>query len=99
MTKSLSKTFQTTDTALQSHSQVCFKPATESGGEFLIADGERIFRDMDPDTLQTLVDRQVRISVSNLDLDVRAPPRTPRVWVHAKKCMQTLEDQQVRISV
>jgi len=49
---------------------VCFKPATESGGEFLIADGERIFRDMDPDTLQTLVDRQVRISVSNLDLDV-----------------------------
>jgi len=40
------------------------------GGEFFIADGERIFRDMDPEVLQTLIDRQVRISVSNLDLDV-----------------------------
>ena len=48
---------------------VCFKPATISGGEFLIADGERIFRDMDPEALQTLIDRKVRISVSNLDLD------------------------------
>merc|ERR1719313_1288596 len=25
---------------------VCFKPATVSGGEFMIADGEKIFRDM-----------------------------------------------------
>jgi len=49
---------------------VCFQPATISGGEFLIADGERIFRDMDPEVLQTLIDRKVRISVSNLDLDV-----------------------------
>jgi len=49
---------------------VCFQPATISGGEFLIADGERIFRDMDPEVLQTLLDRKVRISVSNLDLDV-----------------------------
>jgi hypothetical protein len=49
---------------------VCFKPATVSGGEFLIADGERIFRDLDPEVLQTLLDRKVRISVSNLDLDV-----------------------------
>lgn len=49
---------------------VCFQPATISGGEFLIADGERIFRDMDTSTLQTLMDRKVRISVSNLDLDV-----------------------------
>jgi len=48
---------------------VCFQPATVSGGEFLIADGERIFRDMDTDVLQKLVDRKVRISVSNLDLD------------------------------
>merc|ERR1719261_2191286 len=49
---------------------VCFKPATVSGGEFLIADGERIFRDLDPEVLQTLLDGKVRISVSNLDLDV-----------------------------
>lgn len=52
---------------------VCFKPATVSGGEFLIADGEAIFRDLDPKILQTLIDRQVRISVSNLDLDVLGP--------------------------
>ena len=49
---------------------VCFKPATISGGEFLIADGERIFRDMDTEALQMLINQQVRISVSNLDLDV-----------------------------
>jgi len=48
---------------------VCFQPATISGGEFMIADGARIFRDMDPEALQTLIDRKVRISVSNLDLD------------------------------
>jgi len=48
---------------------VCFSPASVSGGEFLIADGERIFRDMDPEALQTLLERKVRISVSNLDLD------------------------------
>jgi len=49
---------------------VCFKPATVSGGEFMIADGEKIFRDMPADILRTLLDREVRISVSNLDLDV-----------------------------
>jgi len=49
---------------------VCFQPATVSGGEFLIADGEKIFRDMDPEILELICDRQVRISVSNLDLDV-----------------------------
>jgi hypothetical protein len=49
---------------------VCFQNATISGGEFMIADGERIFRDLDAEVLQTLIDRQVRISVSNLDLDV-----------------------------
>jgi alpha-ketoglutarate-dependent taurine dioxygenase len=49
---------------------VCFQPATISGGEFLIADGERIFRDLDTAALQTLMERKVRISVSNLDLDV-----------------------------
>jgi hypothetical protein len=49
---------------------VCFKPATKWGGEFFIADGERILRDMDPEILQMLYDRKVRISAVNLDLDV-----------------------------
>jgi alpha-ketoglutarate-dependent taurine dioxygenase len=49
---------------------VCFKPATVSGGEFFIADAERIFRDMDTDVLKELIDRKIRISVSNLDLDL-----------------------------
>jgi len=49
---------------------VCFKQATVSGGEFLIADGEAILRDLDPEVLKTLYDRKVRISVTNLDLDV-----------------------------
>jgi len=49
---------------------VCFQPATVSGGEFFIADGEKIFRDMDPEIMELICERQVRISVSNLDLDV-----------------------------
>merc|ERR1719472_447307 len=49
---------------------VCFQPATVRGGEFFIADGERIFRDMDTEVLQKLCERRVRISVSNLDLDM-----------------------------
>ena len=49
---------------------VCFKPATEWGGEFFIADGERIFRDVPADVMKTLIEREIRISVSNLDLDV-----------------------------
>ena len=48
---------------------VCFKPATIKGGEFFICDGEKVFRDMDTEVLQQLCERQVRISVSNLDLD------------------------------
>ena len=39
---------------------VCFKPATKWGGEFFIADGERILRDMDPEILQMLYDRKAR---------------------------------------
>ena len=46
---------------------VCFQPATEEGGEFFIADGKAMVRDMDIDTLETLYSRKVRISVSNLD--------------------------------
>lgn len=49
---------------------VCFKPATEWGGEFFIADGERIFRDLDPEVLKAIVKSKVRISVSNLDFDI-----------------------------
>merc|ERR1719313_657621 len=49
---------------------VCFQPASVKGGEFFIADGEKIFRDMDTEVLKKLCERKVRISVSNLDLDV-----------------------------
>jgi len=48
---------------------VCFKPATESGGEFLIADAAQLLEDLDLDVAQRLYDRKIRISVSNLDLD------------------------------
>jgi hypothetical protein len=48
---------------------VCFNPATKSGGEFFIADGAKIFRDLRLDVLERLYNNQVRISVSNLDLD------------------------------
>jgi len=48
---------------------VCFKPATAGGGEFIIADGANIIRDMDKDVLRRLYERKVRISVSNLDLN------------------------------
>jgi len=48
---------------------VCFKPATEGGGEFIVADGAKIINDMDKDVLKRLYERKVRISVSNLDLN------------------------------
>jgi len=48
---------------------VCFKPASEGGGEFNIADGAKILNDLDKDVLKRICDRQVRISVSNLDLN------------------------------
>jgi Taurine catabolism dioxygenase TauD, TfdA family len=43
----------------------CFK-AAETGGEFLIADGRRIFRDLPSDLLATLYQRQIRYSVMEL---------------------------------
>jgi len=57
---------------------VCFKPATvdgesdaaKHGGEFFIADGERIFRDLDPAVLKELYEKKIRISAVNLDMDV-----------------------------
>jgi alpha-ketoglutarate-dependent taurine dioxygenase len=43
----------------------CFKPA-EVGGEFLIADGRRILRDLDTNLLKELYQRQIRYSVMEL---------------------------------
>ncbi|KAL3787461.1 hypothetical protein ACHAW5_008999 [Stephanodiscus triporus] len=44
---------------------VCFKPA-ETGGEFLIADGRKIFRDLDADVVGRLYGRGIRYSVMEL---------------------------------
>lgn len=52
---------------------VCFKKATGGGGRFLIADGAKILADMDEGLLKKIYDRQVRISVSNLDLPGGTP--------------------------
>jgi len=52
---------------------VCFQKATEGGGRFLVADGCAILAELDTDVLQRLYDRQIRISVSNLDI----PPSLP----------------------
>mmetsp|Transcript_31584 Transcript_31584/g.47738 ORF Transcript_31584/g.47738 Transcript_31584/m.47738 type:complete len:452 (-) Transcript_31584:229-1584(-) len=52
---------------------VCFQKATEGGGRFLVADGAAILAELDSDLLQKLYDRQIRISVSNLDI----PPELP----------------------
>jgi hypothetical protein len=48
---------------------VCFQPATESGGEFMIADAAKIARELDVDVAQRMYDKKIRISVSNLDMD------------------------------
>jgi len=52
---------------------VCFQRATEGGGRFLVADGAAILAELNPDLVQRLIDREVRISVSNLDI----PPSLP----------------------
>eukprot|EP00586_Coscinodiscus_wailesii_P019379 CAMPEP_0172498308 /NCGR_PEP_ID=MMETSP1066-20121228/112014_1 /TAXON_ID=671091 /ORGANISM="Coscinodiscus wailesii, Strain CCMP2513" /LENGTH=428 /DNA_ID=CAMNT_0013271533 /DNA_START=141 /DNA_END=1427 /DNA_ORIENTATION=- len=44
---------------------VCFK-AAETGGEFLIADGRAIFRDLDPALVEKLYNRSIRYSVMEL---------------------------------
>jgi len=53
---------------------VCFQKATEGGGRFLVADGAAILAELDTKVLQKLYDRQIRISVSNIDL----PPSFPQ---------------------
>eukprot|EP00980_Cylindrotheca_fusiformis_P008774 scaffold1869_cov122-Cylindrotheca_fusiformis.AAC.36 len=44
---------------------VCFK-AAEKGGEFIIADGRRMFQDLDPDVVEELYNRNIRYSVMEL---------------------------------
>jgi Taurine catabolism dioxygenase TauD, TfdA family len=44
---------------------VCFK-AAEIGGEFLIADGRKMFRDLSPDLVEELYTRGIRYSVMEL---------------------------------
>lgn len=51
---------------------VCFSPATVQGGEFLVADGAKILADLDPEVLQRIYAKKVRISVSNLDFNFLA---------------------------
>ena len=59
---------------------VCFK-AAETGGEFLVADGRRMFRDLDSDLVEELYNRQIRYSVMELPffgwVD-SLPARSPR---------------------
>ena len=52
---------------------VCFQKATEGGGRFLVADGAAILAEIDTEVLKRLYERELRISVSNLDL----PPSLP----------------------
>lgn len=44
---------------------VCFK-AAETGGEFLIADGRKMFRDLSPALVEELYNRGIRYSVMEL---------------------------------
>eukprot|EP00522_Entomoneis_paludosa_P011543 CAMPEP_0172455616 /NCGR_PEP_ID=MMETSP1065-20121228/12157_1 /TAXON_ID=265537 /ORGANISM="Amphiprora paludosa, Strain CCMP125" /LENGTH=422 /DNA_ID=CAMNT_0013208083 /DNA_START=210 /DNA_END=1478 /DNA_ORIENTATION=+ len=44
---------------------VCFK-AAETGGEFIIADGRRMFCDLDADLVEELYNREIRYSVMEL---------------------------------
>jgi hypothetical protein len=52
---------------------VCFQKATEGGGRFLVADGAAILAELDTALLKKLYAREIRISVSNLDI----PPAFP----------------------
>ena len=67
---------------------VCFQRATESGGRFLVADGAAILAELDTDLLKKLYKRQIRISVSNLDI----PPSFP---AFAKEGIKRLVDAAV----
>jgi hypothetical protein len=44
---------------------VCFK-AAETGGEFLLCDGRRVFRDLSPELIGELYERSIRYSVMEL---------------------------------
>ncbi|KAJ8600344.1 hypothetical protein CTAYLR_000668 [Chrysophaeum taylorii] len=59
---------------------VCFRAADE-GGEFLLADGRRVFRDVDADLLRRLYEKQIRYSVMELPffgwVDALGPAKAP----------------------
>lgn len=46
---------------------VCFK-AAEKGGEFLLTDGRRMLRDLNPDVLKRWFDKQIRFSSAELPM-------------------------------
>jgi hypothetical protein len=65
---------------------VCFQSATgeeEPRGRFIVADGAAILADINPTVLKKLYDRQIRISVSNLDIppDFPEPVKEGIKWV------------------
>jgi hypothetical protein len=71
---------------------VCFSPATIDGGEFMIADGAKILRDLDLDVAQRIYDNRIRISVSNLDFGGAlapqpsfAKPVVKELWKQARR--------------
>ena len=68
------------------------EPSRNLLGEFFIADGEAIFRDLDPEVLREMMRRKVRISVSNLDFDVldKLPP--PQKEAAMRKLEQMVAD-------
>jgi hypothetical protein len=60
---------------------VCFK-AAETGGEFIVADGRRVFQDLDSDVVEELYKRGIRYSVMELPFfgwidNVPGPLREP----------------------
>ena len=87
---------------------VCFKPASVRGGEFFIADGAAIFRDMRTDVLKRLYERKVRRSARARRAAARTSGRaaervrrapTARAVTHARACPVAAAWAQVRISV
>lgn len=56
---------------------MCFKKATEGGGRFLIADGAKILGDMDPELLEKIYKRKVRISGENILIVVNKSIKGP----------------------
>lgn len=51
----------------------CFVRA-EQGGEFLLADGRKILRALDPEIISTMYNRQLRVRVAGIPASFLAPP-------------------------